>query len=127
MRQSKPRLILDTNVVVSGTLSTTSAPAKVLEYALSHGILLLSAPLAAEWTRNVVNRPDLDKYFPAKTRTKLLKALFEACEIVDLSNEVFDCEDPNDNHILDLALSGQAECIVTGDAKLLKLNPYRNI
>jgi putative PIN family toxin of toxin-antitoxin system len=99
----------------------------VLEFALSQGILLLSAPLAAEWTRNVVNRPDLDKYFPPKTRTKLLKALFEACEIVDLCNPVFDCEDPNDNHILDLGLSGKADSIITGNAKLLKLNPYRGI
>jgi uncharacterized protein len=35
--------------------------------------------------------------------------------------------DPKDDKILDLALNGQAEYIVTGDKNLLVLNPFRNL
>ncbi len=38
-----------------------------------------------------------------------------------------ECQDPKDNKYLELALSGQAECIVTGDDDLLVLTPWRGI
>lgn len=38
-----------------------------------------------------------------------------------------DCRDPRDNFLLELALSAKADYLVTGDADLLELNPYRGI
>ncbi len=35
--------------------------------------------------------------------------------------------DPKDNKFLELALAGNATCIITGDKDLLVLNPFRNI
>ena len=37
------------------------------------------------------------------------------------------CRDPKDDQILELAVSGNADCIVTGDDDLLTLNPFRGI
>jgi len=37
------------------------------------------------------------------------------------------CRDPKDDMYLELALSGNADCIVTGDPDLQILNPFKNI
>ncbi len=40
---------------------------------------------------------------------------------------VTDCVDPKDNKFLELALSGDADLILTGDDHLLRLRPWRGI
>jgi predicted nucleic acid-binding protein len=37
------------------------------------------------------------------------------------------CRDEKDNQYLELAIDGQATCIVSGDSDLLILNPFREI
>ena len=46
---------------------------------------------------------------------------------VEVTTVVTDCRDVKDNKFPELAIDGQAECIVTGDKDLLVLHPYRNI
>ena len=41
---------------------------------------------------------------------------------MDIVNE---CRDPKDDKILELALSGKADLIISGDKELLVLNPFR--
>lgn len=41
--------------------------------------------------------------------------------------EITACRDPRDNKLLELAVSGSASDIVTGDADLLVLHPFRGI
>jgi putative PIN family toxin of toxin-antitoxin system len=48
-------------------------------------------------------------------------------EWVDIDVEVTACRDPKDDKFLSLALSGSATHIVTGDADLLALHPFREI
>ncbi|WP_079680589.1 putative toxin-antitoxin system toxin component, PIN family [Planktothrix sp. PCC 11201] len=38
-----------------------------------------------------------------------------------------ECRDPKDNKYLELAVSGNADYIITGDKDLLVLNPFRAI
>jgi predicted nucleic acid-binding protein len=44
-----------------------------------------------------------------------------------VTEHINECQDPKDNKYLELALSGQAECIVIGDDDLLVLTPWRGI
>jgi predicted nucleic acid-binding protein len=37
------------------------------------------------------------------------------------------CRDPKDDYLLSLAVSGRADCLVTGDDDLLALNPFRGV
>ena len=48
-------------------------------------------------------------------------------ETVRVSEIVTDCRDPKDNKFLELALSGKADFIITGDDDLLNLHPWRGI
>ncbi len=44
-----------------------------------------------------------------------------------MNEQVHECRNSKYNKYLELAVSGQVECIVTGDDDLLVLNPWRSI
>ncbi len=44
-----------------------------------------------------------------------------------VTSTVTECRDPKDDKFLELAISGRASHIVSGDADLLVLNPFREI
>jgi putative PIN family toxin of toxin-antitoxin system len=46
---------------------------------------------------------------------------------VAIIQQVCECRDPNDDKFLEVALNGRADVIITGDADLLALNPWREI
>lgn len=48
-------------------------------------------------------------------------------QMVKIIHTVSICRDPKDNKYLELALSGKADCIITGDKDLLVLHPFDNI
>ena len=48
-------------------------------------------------------------------------------ELVPITERIAACRDPTDDKFLELAVSGRADLIVTGDADLLTLNPFRSI
>jgi uncharacterized protein len=47
--------------------------------------------------------------------------------IVEVTEVVTDCRDSKDNKFLELAVSGGAQSIISGDADLLVLDPFRGI
>jgi putative PIN family toxin of toxin-antitoxin system len=53
--------------------------------------------------------------------------LMATAELVTITERFAACRDPKDDKFLELAVSGQADIIVTGDADLLVLNPFRDI
>jgi uncharacterized protein len=48
-------------------------------------------------------------------------------ELVSITESIALCRDPKDDKFLELAMSGGADVIVSGDADLLVLNPFRGI
>jgi hypothetical protein len=46
---------------------------------------------------------------------------------VELSGAVTVCRDPDDNKLLEIAIAGRADCLVTGDQDLLVLDPFHGI
>ena len=50
-----------------------------------------------------------------------------AAELVGIAERITVCRDPKDNKFLELAVNGHADMIVSGDADLLALNPFREI
>ena len=44
---------------------------------------------------------------------------------MEITEKIQECRDPKDNKYLELAVNGQADCLITGDADLLILNPFR--
>jgi putative PIN family toxin of toxin-antitoxin system len=76
---------------------------------------------------DVLHRPKFDKYVSETQRLEFLAALVREAELIDVVDVITDCRDPKDNKFLELALSGRASHVVTGDTDLLVLHPFREI
>ena len=123
---TRERLVIDTNVFVSGLLSSTSHPARVVERALEHGQLLGSTATLRELIETLLS-PKFDRYVSRARREALLDRLAPSVEIVEIVQQVRACRDPKDDKFLELAVNGEAKVIVTGDDDLLSLHPFRGI
>lgn len=124
--RSKTRYVFDTNVIISAILLKTGRPAKAVQYALKNGKILLSIELMEE-LNEVLGRKKFNRYITREDREEFLATLVERALLVDPVEEVRACRDPKDDKILELALSGGAEYIISGDLDLLVLNPFRGV
>ncbi len=120
------RVVFDTNVVVSAMLLPLSIPRLAIDRAFREGRLLISAATTTELDE-VIHLPKFDKYLSEDERTVFLTALVHEAELVNVVDKVTDCRDPRDNKFLELAVTGRATHIVTGDSDLLVLHPFRGI
>lgn len=123
---SRPRFVLDTNTIVSAALLANSKPRQAFEYAISQGELLLSDALQFELSE-VLSRSKFDKYVSEEIRLRFMAGLLRLATPIAVTEQIDSCRDPNDNKVLELAVSGSAHCIITGDDDLLVLNPFREI
>jgi uncharacterized protein len=120
-----PRVVLDTNVIVSG-LGWRGAPAAILD-AVGDGrlVLVTSAPLLAE-LRRVLEYPKLAKVIKGGAQ---LADLVAASGVVVAPGRVLTVvsDDDDDNRVLEAAIEGSADYIVSGDADLLDLGSFEGI
>ena len=123
---TKLRLVIDTNILISGLMSVNSLPQQVFDYATSQAILLMSDEVQSE-IENVISRRKLQKYITLERRTKFLSELSQQVERVTINQQIRACRDPKDDKFLDLAVCGEANYIITGDTDLLDLHPFQNI
>ncbi|AFZ11706.1 protein of unknown function DUF132 [Crinalium epipsammum PCC 9333] len=124
--RNKLRYVVDTNVIISALLFETSKPAKVFKYALKNGEILLSVELLEE-LNNVLRREKFNRYVTSEEREEFLETLVDRAILVEITEEVKVCRDPKDDRILELAISGRADYIISGDRDLLVLNPFRGV
>jgi putative PIN family toxin of toxin-antitoxin system len=75
----------------------------------------------------VLTRPKFDSYLSKKTREELTDDLAQTALFIRPNERITECRDAKDNKYLELAVEGQAKCIITGDQDLLVLNPFREI
>jgi putative PIN family toxin of toxin-antitoxin system len=121
---SKPRFVFDTNVVVSAVLFLGSVPDRALELGQAVGRLLESDETAEELCR-VLMRTRFDRYVPPEERARFLGRLLDDSVLVEIDEAITDCRDSKDNKFLELADSGGAMHLITGDDDLLVLHPFR--
>lgn len=122
---NETRVVIDTNVVISAVLLPRSVPRQAFD-AASQGRLLVSAATVAELDE-VLRRPKFNKYLPEEKRLEFLAALVREAEQVEIAEAVSACRDAKDNKFLELAVSGRASHILSGDEDLLVLHPFRGI
>ncbi|GIK99254.1 MAG: hypothetical protein BroJett029_34630 [Alphaproteobacteria bacterium] len=76
---------------------------------------------------DVLSRPKFDRYIDISDRQGFLRRLARMAEWVPIVQVIRACRDPRDDKFLELAINGEADLIVTGDADLLALHPFRRI
>ena len=75
----------------------------------------------------VLGREKFDKYLTEEERELFLRSLLQNARLVNIREKVRVCRDPKDDMFLELAVSGAADYIVSGDDDLLALHPFRNV
>jgi len=122
----RERIVFDTNALVSRLLLPSSVPGHAVRKAVDQGLLLVSEATMNELA-DVLSRPKFDRYISLNDRQQFLRLLGRLAEFVPIIYPVRECRDPKDDKFLEVALNGKAELMLTGDADLLALNPWRGI
>lgn len=125
------RVVIDTDVIVSGTLTPEGHPGHILAaWRDGHFLLVISEEIIAE-IKEVLNRPRIRENYRHLTRAtigRLINLLRQHSILVSgvLNLKVVE-RDPDDDKIIVAAVEGDADIIVSGDNDLLALKVYRGI
>ena len=125
MNKEQLRGVFDNNVLVSAAL-LTGVPRKAFDKLLDNGIVLVSVPVLLELA-DVLNRPKFNKYVTHDERMRFTVSFLKVAEMIEVRETIKVCRDPKDDKLLELAVSGNADFLVTGDKDLLVLNPFRGV
>jgi len=120
-------VVFDNNVVISAAMFWTSIPAQALLKARKNNYKILSSRFTLAELRTTIFNPKFDKYVSLSKRIGFCESYESVSHIIPISASILACRDPKDNMFLELAVSGNATCIITGDNDLLALNPYHEI
>jgi len=118
------KVVLDTNVIVSGLNFPTSNLAKIL-------LLVASGEVANFTSRHIVNetrRILVDKFFWTREEVEAAEVWLKTfSKSVNPTNRISVIDDDPDNRILECAEEGQVDFIISGDHHLIALKEFRGI
>lgn len=117
------RVVLDTNVLVSGLLSPHGAPGRALDSVVSGAVGMLVDDRILREYAEVLTRPRFG--FDRVTALELVDFLSTEAEHVDASNVSVSLPDPDDAPFLEVAIAGGADALVTGNARHFKTRDRR--
>ncbi len=110
------RIVLDTDVVVRALRSPESASAALIAAARAGRVILLASLANALEYEDVLARPNIvaGTPFSAEEGARFARAVAALCEPVIVDRRWRPrLSDPGDEHILEAALNGRAEAIIT--------------
>ena len=120
------RVVIDTNVLISGIFSTTSTPALAVEKAIATAQLVATRDTLRELIETLL-LAKFDRYVRRERREALLQRFASLVEIIEVLQPVRASRDPKDDKFLEAAVNGRASVLVTGDRDLLDLNSFRGV
>jgi uncharacterized protein len=123
------RAVIDTSILVRAVIKPSGSVGPVLTHVRDERYTLVySEPLRLEYA-GVLQRPRI------RMRYRVTESVIAATlalivlkgELVVPDQQVTVCRDPKDNMVLEAALAGKVDVIVSGDDDLLVLNPFEGI
>lgn len=120
----KNKVILDTNVFVSGLLSPAGIPGLILYRFRQGDFQIYTSRVQILEIHEVLKRPSLQKALPKGTTKEVLKFFMKFKKLTTVLNPhpmKWDFPDRDDHFLLDLAVTSRANFLVTGDKKLQSL------
>jgi putative PIN family toxin of toxin-antitoxin system len=123
---TSPRIVIDNNVLISRLLLPGSVPGRAVRKAVDTGQLLVSDSTLTELA-NVLARQKFDAYVTISDRQEFIRLLGRIAERIPITYTVHACRDPKDNMILEVAVNGRADLIITGDQDLLALDVFQEV
>ena len=120
------RVVIDTNVLISA-IFWTGKPKQILNKVRRGEILFLTSGILLEELMGVLIGKDKPFKLSIEEAERIIIAMRELAEIIQPRTRITACEDEKDNRVLECAIDGGAEYIVTGDLHLLKLSRFNGI
>lgn len=109
------KVVYDTNVVVSGLLSSRGIPALLLDLVFNGRVTLFLSPEVFEEYELVLARPRFG--IRAARRESVLSQLRALSQWVEPRQHLAVAGDPDDNRFLECALAGKVDFLVTGNLR----------
>ncbi len=118
------RVVFDTNILISAFVLPGGQGQEALER-IAEGVdhLVISKPLLHELLEVLGRKFSRDR----EALSRVAVFLADLGEMIHPRSKVRILDDEADNRILECAIAGHAEVIVTGDRAMLKHRRYRNI
>jgi putative PIN family toxin of toxin-antitoxin system len=118
------KVVIDTNIWISYLLGGLLQ--RIDEKILSKEIKAVVSDETLKELSEVLSRPRFKNIFTAERIKELFSLLDSYAIVVSPSQKVSACRDEKDNFLLEVALEGKADYLITGDEDLLVLNPFHN-
>ena len=119
------KIIIDTNIWISVFINKDYQ--SFVKGILDNNIKIISSLRQIEEISIVLSRPKLSGYVNKSLIEEFLLLFLKTVDVVESKIKINDCRDEKDNFILETAVSGKADFIVTEDNDLLVLNPYKDL
>lgn len=109
------RVILDTNILLSGLISPTGVPAQLIQAWLDRRFTLVSHHLQMTEFREVSKRDKIRVLVRPYVAGRLANQIIALAEMPNRLPPVARSRDPRDDFLLSLCEAGKADWLVTGD------------
>lgn len=120
------RVVIDTNVLISATF-WTGRPKQLLNKVRRGEVIYLTSRILLDELKEILIRADKPFKLSENDARKIVAAAEEMAELVQTHSKFNVCRDEKDNCVLECAVDGKAEWIITGDMHLLKLQFFQEI
>ncbi|MDP3733925.1 MAG: putative toxin-antitoxin system toxin component, PIN family [Nanoarchaeota archaeon] len=121
----KKKVVLDTNIFISA-LGWDKEPRKILYRCLTGEFDLVTSTQQLQELQRVINYPKFN--FSDEQKQRLMSLILETATVVEVLGIVnIIKEDVDDNIIIETAVVGNAQFIISGDQHLLKLKEFTTI
>ena len=118
-----PKVVLDTNTIISAYVFG-GKPEEVFLLGISGEITLVTSPAIMREIADVLTR----KMLWDETKVEqVIKQIARVSEIVRSKHTLSIIDDEPDNRVLEAAVAGKADYIVSGDKHLLDLDQFEGI
>ena len=123
MVADKPSVVLDTNIIISA-IGFGGKPRKILNLVLENHISVVTSPILLVELEDIIF-----KKFPllAGSFERINRQIKKKFKIVRPKTSLYVLKDEPDNRVLEAALEGESQYIITGDKELLNLKSFKTI
>lgn len=123
MKKEKPRIVFDSNTIISAAMFSGN-PAEAINLAFTEQV---EGVISAEIIEEIIGVLAVKFYLSQDKLNKLEENLRRDFLNVIPTKRFNIVRDPDDNKIIEAAIEGKCDYIITGDKDLLVLKRYKNI
>jgi putative PIN family toxin of toxin-antitoxin system len=120
------RVVIDTNVLISA-IFWGGKPKRLLNAVRRREMIFLVSESLLEELEEVLTAEDKPFNLEKESAQRIVRHLREIARPILIKSTVSICRDEDDNRVLECALDGMADYIITGDKDLLDLVSFEGI